>query len=265
MTTLIEYFDQKVRRAFSNASVQYDVLSSMQKEIGRDLIKKIIELEDNKTILDVGMGTGNLTKRMSFYFPESTVIGIDFAKGMLKKAKEKESSLKVLEANASMLPFKDDSFDIIASNLAYHWAEDLSKAFNEAYRCLKPNGKFAVTIFGFKTLEELFQSLDYSAAAGGKAERPNIRRLPSIDNVNEALKLNCFQDINVKDEIIKVHFPTMMDLLRWVKDIGANSLSQGVFLGKDLLVRANEYYKTEYADRFGVTATFQVIWIEARK
>ena len=42
MLKVIDYFDSKIRRAFSDAAFQYDMLASLQKEIGRELAKKVI-------------------------------------------------------------------------------------------------------------------------------------------------------------------------------------------------------------------------------
>ncbi len=68
---VFQIIDQKIRSAFSNAAVQYDALTSLHKEIGRELAKKVIDNEEADYILDVGMGTGWLTKKISFYFPDS--------------------------------------------------------------------------------------------------------------------------------------------------------------------------------------------------
>ena len=84
----IRYIDQKIRKAFSDAAVQYDVLTGLHKEIGRELIHKVKERECQR-ILDVGMGTGWLTNRLTYFFPESNVVGIDFASGMIEMAKQK--------------------------------------------------------------------------------------------------------------------------------------------------------------------------------
>ena len=44
--------------------------------------------------------------------------------------------------------------------------------------------------------------------------------------------------------------------MKWIKDIGANTLTNDFYMGKDLLVRANDYYNDNFRDRFGV---FQAI------
>ena len=125
----LNFIDQKIRKSFSDAAAQYDVLTGMHNEIGRELLKKVIDTDLTDSILDIGMGTGRLTRRLKFYFPESQVIGMDFAEGMIEIAKNKGGGEGIIQADAAALPFKSNSFNVIVSNLAFQWIRDLSSAF----------------------------------------------------------------------------------------------------------------------------------------
>lgn len=61
--------------------------------------------------------------------------------------------------NDETLPFPDNSFDLVMSNLYLHWVNDLPKALKEIQRVLKPDGAFIASVLGGKTLEELSHSL----------------------------------------------------------------------------------------------------------
>ena len=71
--------------------------------------------------------------------------------------------------------------------------------------------------------------------------------------------------MSVEEEHIKVHFRDMFVLVKWIKDIGANALMGDMFIGRDWLNRANAYYHQTFGDRWGVGATFEVIWAQAKK
>src|SRR5690348_5781578 len=105
---ILKAIDQRIRNAFSNAAIQYDVLTGMHKEIGRELIDKIKDVPLPHYILDIGMGTGYVTNRLKHYFPESNVIGIDYADGMIALAKQKSEGFKIVQADAHDLPLKDN-------------------------------------------------------------------------------------------------------------------------------------------------------------
>jgi len=252
--------DQKIRQAFSNAAVQYDVLASLQKEIGRELVKKIEDLEEAHYILDVGMGTGWMTNRLSNLFPDTKVVGVDYAFGMLQEACKKYDLRQILQADARILPFKTEIFDVIISNLTYQWVMDLEKAFQESYRVLKGNGIFCLTMFGYETLQELFISFDQV-----KGEKLVIQRLANRENIENALEKSNFRHIELATEMIKVHFPDMLTLVKWLKDIGANILPKNGFIGKEFMMEANEFYQKNFSDRLGIIASFEVIWVQAKR
>lgn len=257
---LLKFIDRKIRQAFSDSAFQYEVLASLQKEIGRELTKKIEVAESFTNILDVGMGTGWLTHRLAMLFPDAKVIGIDFADGMIEHAKKKEGDFGVIQADARNLPFQKNTFDLIVSNLAYQWVEDLAAAFRSGYGVLKPNGKIHCTIFGRNTVPELFVALEQSLETPGP-----MKRLADQTQIEQALQEAGFQNIEIDSETIKVHFEDMLALVKWLKKIGANVPQQDVYVGRDRLVRANEYYKEHFKDSWGVYASFEIIWVKAEK
>jgi len=244
--------DQKVRSSFSNAALQYDVLTDLHKEIGRGLIERIGNVEDFLTLLDIGMGTGWFTHRLTTIFPNTTIVGLDFAPGMVSCAQKKEATFKIVQADASCLPFKENAFDIITSNLAYQWIEDLPRAFALCRSRLSKRGGLYLTMFGHDTFYELFTALD--ACVGKKSDKNGltIRRLVDKEQVAEALKSAGFNTRHIKTEHIKIHFPDMMNLIKWIKDIGANTLPKDIYMGKDLLLRAEQYYNRHFKDSLGI-------------
>ena len=272
---LLKFIDDKIRRAFSDAAVQYDVLTGLHKEIGRELLVRIAEHEGSGAILDVGIvpiptfildvgvGTGWFTGRLKNYFPEARVVGIDFAEGMVEAARNREKDFAILQADAHQMPFQKNIFELIVSNLAYQWVGDLPKAFADCHAILKKEGKLYLTMFGHDTFQELFEALAKTrdAAKGGIA----LTRLADRGQVIDALTKAGFQDVNVEEEYIKVHFQDMPALVKWIKDIGANALMGDMFIGRGWLTRADAYYKENFGDQWGVSATFEVIWVSARK
>ncbi|MCA9404967.1 MAG: methyltransferase domain-containing protein [Candidatus Omnitrophica bacterium] len=259
---MLHLIDKKIRQAFSDAALEYDVLTSLHKEIGRELLAKLRNDDrEFSFMLDVGMGTGRLTKRLAFYFPEAKVIGLDFSDGMIDIARTEDEQFRIVQANAMQLPFRPGSCDAIVSNLAYQWMDNLDKAFSDSHMVLKNGGRFLVTMFGHQTFRELFVTLQ---TVLGTEVLP-IRRLAKREDILSALQDAGFSEIHLDYELIKVRFPDMLGLLKWIKDIGANSLTRDFYVGKDLLNNANDYYNQNFKDRLGAYTTFEVVWIDAKK
>ncbi len=264
---ILKSIDQRIRRAFSDSALQYEALTSLHKEIGRELIHKIPANGSFLKILDVGMGTGWFTNRLKNIFPDSLVVGLDFADGMIETTRQYQEDFKVIQAHARALPFKEASFALIVSNLAYQWIGDHPLAFRRSYEVLEKDGIFSFTMFGHETFKELFEALENSIEKKFSKERPDfpVRRLAKCEHIEAALQSVGFLDVHVDFERIKVRFPDMMGLIQWTKNIGANNLEKNIYIGKDLLLRANDYYNEHFKDSFGITATFEVVWASGRK
>jgi malonyl-CoA O-methyltransferase len=256
---MLNALNQRVRKAFSESADQYDILASLHREIGRELMARIIKHPKCGAFLDVGCGTGYLTAKAKSYFPDAKIVGLDFAPGMLKTAAEKHEGIEWVLGDAQALPFADKSFDIVVSNLAYQWVADLPKAFGHVNRVLRAEGVFTATLFGFFTCDELFTSFGIASQ-----EKLKFTRLPKIEDVERALKQTGFTQTKVDYERIRIQFEDMWELMKWLKSIGANNLPHEGQTTKGIMSKAATIYRERYPYHHGVCATFEVVWIEGR-
>ena len=86
-----------------------------------------------------------------------------------------------------------------------------------------------------------------------------------MEILKESLISVGFKNIHVDYEIIKVEFADVMDLLKWVKGIGANVLNDDVSLGRQGIQNIEKYYKAQYPYSNGICATFEVVWVLAER
>ena len=102
-----------------------------------------------KIILNIGSATGSGSNILSRNYKDSQVYNIDLSFGMLKKSHLKENKrIKHIQAEASALPFNDNSIDLIFSNLCMPWLNDLHFFFKEIKRVMKKNGLFIFSTLG---------------------------------------------------------------------------------------------------------------------
>jgi len=108
-------------------------------EIEKELLGQHLNEIKIKELLELGCGTGHWTR----FFCEKgfRVTGIDESKSMLKIAeKNKPKNCEFRKADATQLPFQDNSFSAIASVTMLEFVEDVTKVMNEIDRILKPGG-----------------------------------------------------------------------------------------------------------------------------
>ena len=94
-----------------------------------------------KTILDVGVGNGASSKYLKNYFPNSRVLGIDISSTAIRAAEKlAEPGLSFEVKNVENTDLSVEEFDLItAFQTHFHWS-DLTQAFLELKRTLKPDG-----------------------------------------------------------------------------------------------------------------------------
>ncbi|WPX97883.1 methyltransferase domain-containing protein [Candidatus Fokinia crypta] len=118
----------KVRRCFNRASKTYDSVATVQRKAANSLVKKLIKIHTlaPKTILDLGTGTGYVAELLMQIYPKSHYTLNDIAEEMLNVCKLKfiqNSNFTFIQGNVEELNI--DTYDLIISNLAIQWVEDL--------------------------------------------------------------------------------------------------------------------------------------------
>jgi len=121
------------------------------------IVLKKIELKTPQQILDIGCGNAPLTIELAKRFPTAQLTGLDFwgknwdysMQMCQENAQQAGVSRQVTfrQGSATELPFEDDSFDLVVSNLVFHevgQTKDKRQPLCEAMRVLKPGGEFVL-------------------------------------------------------------------------------------------------------------------------
>jgi len=118
----------------------------------RRFISEKTNLSKGDRALDLCSGTGSVAIELAKQLGEKgLVIGLDFSRGMIEKAKEKAKNSKIdgihlVQANANQLPFKESSFHGITCSHAFYELKgyERAEAINEVARVLIAGGRFCL-------------------------------------------------------------------------------------------------------------------------
>jgi ubiquinone/menaquinone biosynthesis C-methylase UbiE len=113
---------------------------------GQDAVVGALRERAPRRVLDVGCGTGQLAARLRRALPRAEVVGCDFSRGMLRRARARSPEVRWVQGDAQRLPFPDRHFDALVSTEAFHWFPDGAAALAEFHRVLAPGGRLLVAL-----------------------------------------------------------------------------------------------------------------------
>jgi len=174
-----------VRRRFEQAASTFDSADFVHAATRDGLFARLEPaLVDARVVIDLGSATGAANKRLNKRFPKAQVISIDLAHNMLQKARSRKSWLarsSFAQADATALPFANESVDVVFSNQLLPWIADTGPIFTEVARVLRKGGMFMFATLGPDSLREI------SNAWRQVDDNAHVSQFPDMHNLGDAL------------------------------------------------------------------------------
>ncbi len=262
---------RRMRRAFNRAAADYDAAAVLQREVCARMLERLdyIKLQPAR-ILDAGSGTGWGTRQLAEKYPAAQIASLDIAIGMLLAARSRSGWWRKLFGGAQQmqvcgdieaLPLAANSVEMVWSNLALQWCNDLPAAFTGLNRVLKADGLLMFSTFGPDTLKELRQ------AFGGVDRHNHLNRFADMHDIGDMLVHAGFAEPVMDMECLTLTYDDVRGVLNDLKRIGAHNATAGRgqgLMGKNAWSRLVENYERQRRDG-KLPATYEVVYGHAWK
>ena len=231
MSTLIQPAPiRHVRQQFLNVRDTFDGHAAVFETIGNRLQLRLELLAiEPKRVLDLGCRSGYQLEALQQRYPEAQVVGADPAPGtpglmpgswpswLRRKPKFSER----VACDPHELPFDDECFDLVVSNLMLPWCHAPHRVFEEVARVLAPGGAFMFTSAGPDTL------IEYRAAWAGIDSYPHSFGLIDMHDLGDTLMASGFAAPVLDRDNLFVDYPDIDALQNELRCLGAANLAVG--------------------------------------
>ena len=227
---------RRIRRAFDRAASGFGGSDFLYREMARRMGERLDMVRINpRQILDAGCGLGADRSMLCQRYPEALWLGVDSseillaqgaradqaATGFIRRLFNQNRHHKTLRmgADLSALPLSAQSVDLVWSNAAFHWLDDLPEAFKELNRVLQVGGLLMFSLFGPDTLKELRQVVQASAGAQRHVDR--TQTFVDMHDVGDMLVHGGFSDPVMDMETLTLTYADPWQALRELKKMGS--------------------------------------------
>jgi len=218
-----------VQNVFNSVYNEYDLMNDfMSLGIHRLWKKDLLNMmnpSSNQKLIDVACGTGDIPKLfLNYVNKNSQITCVDPNKGMIKKGREKLNQFKNLNwiiASAEKIPVASNIFDFYTISFGLRNTKDLNKTLTEAYRVLKPGGRYFCLEFSkiqnsglnfiYKKYSKLIPSIGKLVIGDKKPYEYLVESIENFLNQDELLDLmsnNGFKKCkyrNLSGGIVSIH------------------------------------------------------------
>ena len=227
---------RRIRHAFNRAAPGFSGSDFLYREMARRMGERLDMVRITpQQILDAGCGLGVDRSMLGQRYPEALWLGIDSsmamlaqggradlaASGFIRRLFNQARHPRTMRAAAdlSALPVAAHSMDLIWSNAALHWLDDLPETFKEFNRALRIGGLLMFSLFGPDTLKELRHAAQ--AAAGSSARVDRTQTFVDMHDVGDMLVHGGFSDPVMDMETLTLTYADPWLALHELKKMGS--------------------------------------------
>ncbi|MGA9997340.1 MAG: methyltransferase domain-containing protein [Pyrinomonadaceae bacterium] len=200
-----------------------------------DMVERL-NVSEGASVLELACGTGIVTRRLRDHLPPGArLVATDLNEAMIGYAARKfrpDEAVQWKQADATALPFADESFDAVVCQFGLMFVPDKERAIREAYRVLKPGAHFLFSVWDAIEHNDLAHIAHTTISTFFEHDPPNFYEVPFCLHDPEA----------VRSLLTAAGFRDIKSSLLALPSISPSALeaAQGLVEGNPVIVAINE-------------------------
>ncbi|WP_426451038.1 malonyl-ACP O-methyltransferase BioC [Paenibacillus sp. S-38] len=271
---------KRVRRHFDLHAHEYDLYAEVQQQMANDLMSRLLlwrKGPEVSRIVEIGCGTGRLTKKLLQAYPAAELMAIDLSPKMAEVTRLRccpwaGERLTVLAGDAETLlmsPFctqeQLSGVDLVVSNAAFQWFNDTEKTLSGWLSRMRQDGLLAFSTFGPETFHELHSAFRQAEILLGIPHQASGQRFVNREEWQRLLYA-CGEvswELDWEEKRVTRRFDSVRSFLDSVKRVGAgNSVRDGrsgFAMARKRMELMTETYNQTYGEA-GIPATYHMYY-----
>jgi len=265
---------QQVKLHFSKNASNYDEYAHVQKKMRDVLIDFMMQnIKDAlkiTRILEIGCGTGSLTRALTELFPSAHITAVDIAPGMIAEIepKFKNNSVEFICGDIEEMDL-NNTYDIIISNATFQWFNDMPITINKLYNALNSKGILCFSTFGKSTFCELNQCFKKTKQEMSIKESVSPgQSFLSLNELSALCEYTAKSEINKNTIVIQSkeifeyeYFNNCMDFFNSIKRVGANNSNKDDRCTSPAFIKkVMNHYNEDFSENNKVKATYHCLF-----
>jgi trans-aconitate 2-methyltransferase len=192
---------------------QYERFKAERHQPFDDLLA-LVERHPNMRVVDLGCGTGELTRELHEALGAAETVGIDDSETMLLKAGHFQGEMLHFERGSIEAFVADQPFDLVFSNAALHWVPEHEQLLTRLTRFLGTDGQLAVQMPANDTHASHRVAAEVAVEFGLD---PRPEHVLSVERYAELLHRLGYKRQNVRMQVYGHLLPSSADVVEWVR------------------------------------------------
>ncbi len=194
-----------------NQAAEHSKVNKRQTEDGLELIGRL-NPQPGQKVLDLGCGTGNITKVLAERVNPGTVLGIDVDPSRIEIAKERCAAANLDDALGGTDKIPGEDYDLIFCNYVLHWVTDNANVFGPIASKLKPGGRFAFILLDVITQQMIDEHLGWATEQFKQGFLCRLKGL-SISDVEKLAAENGFEVEDIRPGTYALEFENVEEYM----------------------------------------------------